>query len=130
MPVLPALPALVALTFLGPMAASPPSLSLRLADSAPAADPCYDTGVEYHGGGLDNPMVEQVEPMVRSPCPQVGDPGTCQQLCQARPGCSFFTWVRCGPPPSPPPPSGGSGQPGGVLQGDLLAEGEPGAWRS
>ena len=25
------------------------------------ASPCYEEGVEYHGGGLDNPMVDQVQ---------------------------------------------------------------------
>jgi len=47
------------------------------------SDPsCWENGVEYHGGGLPDPMVDQV-----------GSAEACQQLCQAREGCLFFTWV-------------------------------------
>jgi len=43
---------------------------------------CYEYGVEYHGGGLNNPMVEHVT-----------SPEDCQKLCKNRDGCNFFTWV-------------------------------------
>lgn len=47
------------------------------------SDPsCFEHGVEYHGGGLPDPMVDQV-----------GSAEACQQLCQGREGCLFFTWV-------------------------------------
>merc|ERR1719350_2192356 len=43
---------------------------------------CWEEGVEYHGGGLDNPMVDSVVSVWR-----------CQELCQERQGCNYFTWV-------------------------------------
>jgi len=43
---------------------------------------CYEWEVEYHGGGLENPMVTGVS-----------SPDRCQELCQVRQGCNFFTWV-------------------------------------
>merc|ERR1739838_922564 len=47
------------------------------------AGDCYEWEVEYHGGGLENPMVTGVT-----------SPDRCQELCQARQGCNFFTWVN------------------------------------
>eukprot|EP00091_Calanus_sinicus_P002288 TRINITY_DN1230_c0_g1_i1.p1 TRINITY_DN1230_c0_g1~~TRINITY_DN1230_c0_g1_i1.p1 ORF type:complete len:186 (-),score=61.14 TRINITY_DN1230_c0_g1_i1:40-552(-) len=43
---------------------------------------CYEWEVEYHGGGLENPMVTGVS-----------DADQCQQLCQGRQGCNYFTWL-------------------------------------
>jgi len=52
-------------------------------DLSAGSDPsCWEPGVEYHGGGLPDPMVSEV-----------GSPEMCQSLCQARTGCLFFTWV-------------------------------------
>jgi len=44
---------------------------------------CFSTGTEYHGGGLDNPMV-----------PGVDSAQECQRLCQQRQGCNYFTWIN------------------------------------
>lgn len=43
---------------------------------------CFENGIEYHGGGLEQPMVDQVT-----------SPEECQQLCKQRAGCNYFTWV-------------------------------------
>ena len=43
---------------------------------------CYEWGVEYHGGGLESPLVTGVI-----------SPARCQELCQGREGCLYFTWV-------------------------------------
>ena len=40
---------------------------------------CFEWGVEYHGGGLENPMVTGVS-----------SPDECQHLCQQRQGCQYF----------------------------------------
>lgn len=56
-------------------------LVLSTADSTATAT-CYESGVEYHGGGLENPMVEKVV-----------SAESCQYLCQQRQGCNFWTWV-------------------------------------
>merc|ERR1719232_414049 len=45
-------------------------------------DDCFVWEVEYHGGGLENPMVTGVT-----------SPDQCQELCQDRQGCNYFTWV-------------------------------------
>jgi len=50
---------------------------------------CFEEGIEYHGGGLEDPMVSQVT-----------SASDCQGLCQYRTGCNFFTWVG---PTSPTP---------------------------
>ena len=44
---------------------------------------CFEWGVEYHGGGLDNPLVTGVN-----------SPDRCQYLCQQRQGCQYFAWVN------------------------------------
>merc|ERR1711933_382046 len=44
---------------------------------------CFEWGVEYHGGGLDKPMVTGVS-----------SPDECQHLCQKRQGCQYFAWVN------------------------------------
>jgi len=44
---------------------------------------CFVWEVEYHGGGLENPMVTGVT-----------SPDQCQELCQDRQGCNYFTWVN------------------------------------
>jgi len=44
---------------------------------------CFEWEVEYHGGGLTNPMVTGIS-----------SPDKCQQLCQQREGCNYFTWVN------------------------------------
>merc|ERR1712212_383342 len=48
-----------------------------------ARSTCFSEGVEYHGGGLENPMLSDVR-----------SAGECQTLCQGRDGCNFFTWVN------------------------------------
>jgi len=44
---------------------------------------CFEWEVEYHGGGLDNPLVTGVT-----------SAEWCQLLCQDREGCNYFTWVN------------------------------------
>ena len=45
-------------------------------------DDCFHWGLEYHGGGLDNPLVTGVT-----------SPDSCQLLCQDTTHCQHFTWV-------------------------------------
>jgi len=52
-------------------------------NSTKEKEDCFEWGVEYHGGGLDNPMVTGVT-----------SPDSCQSLCQERPGCNYFAWVN------------------------------------
>ena len=47
------------------------------------ATDCFEWGVEYHGGGLEDPMVTGVT-----------SPDSCQNLCQMREGCQYFAWVN------------------------------------
>jgi len=64
--------------------------SLVLAKESPKSsyingrkDACYEWEVEYHGGGLDNPMLTGVT-----------SPYECQEQCKSREGCNYFTWVN------------------------------------
>jgi len=57
--------------------------------SVSSPSPCFEEGTEYHGVGLEDPMVSQVT-----------SASDCQELCQHRTGCNFFTWV--GPTSSTP----------------------------
>jgi len=59
-----------------------PRSSVRDLPGSHAGD-CFEWEVEYHGGGLDNPMVTGVT-----------SPDQCQELCQDRQGCNYFTWVN------------------------------------
>ena len=57
-------------------------LLLTLTTSTISDGECYQWGLEYHGGGLESPLVTGVT-----------SPDRCQLLCQERSGCEFFTWV-------------------------------------
>lgn len=56
---------------------------LTLLVSVHGQEDCYEWGVEYHGGGLEDPLVTGVT-----------SPGQCQTLCQQRSGCQNWAWVN------------------------------------
>jgi len=67
----------LSLFFAASFQATPQRSSVRRAGD------CFEWEVEYHGGGLDDPMLTGVT-----------SPDKCQELCQGRHGCNYFTWVN------------------------------------